>query len=709
MLISLPPNRYRSLIQGALIILLALTGPLSPTSAQTTAEGEGIPLLFEIKGGGLPTEQIRTDEFVTLFNKNNFKKTAATRAEWEEYLDLYVKFKLKVREAIRLGMDTTTKFKEELAGYRGQLAQPYLRDKETDQFLLQQAFDRSQVEIRAAHIMVRVEETASPADSLIAFNKAKALRQEIVDGKDFADLAKAKSDDPSAAENGGDLGYFSVFRMIYPFEEAAYNTPKGSLSEVFRTQYGYHFLKVLDRRTARGEIRVGHLLVKSPESDNDTLRRQAQAKVEALHARLLAGENFEELVKQFSEDPSTADKGGVLPFFGTGRMIPDFEEAAFGLSRDGDLSKPVQTPYGWHILKRIEYRPVPGFEQAKGDLELKIARDTRANQKTANLVAKLKKEYNFVENAPALDAVLASVVDSLYRKQEWKAPTQWIMKALPGQWDAQRISNEKSSRSKKTGVVKALEIRTDTLVHRYDDRSLRQSELALWLEQEQKNLNGADPSLFARQVYQNKTDQAILAYEDSRLETKYPAFRALMKEYREGILLFDLMDQKVWSKAMNDSTGLETFFQSRGDQYQWKGRFDATIFTCLDQATAKTVRKKVKAGKLSPEEIAKTLNSQNPLNVKWVSGKFESGSQAVLDSLPRKKGIQGPFERNKQWVVVQIRDLLPAGPKKLSEARGPLTSDYQNELETRWLNELRNAYSVTIDRQVFEKLLPSQP
>jgi peptidyl-prolyl cis-trans isomerase SurA len=478
---------------------------------------------------------------------------------------------------------------------------------------------------------------------------------------------------------------------------------------VFRTQYGYHFLKVIDRRAARGEIRVAHLLVKSPETDNDTLRQQARAKVDTLYARLLSGESFEELVKQFSEDPSTSDKGGVLPFFGTGRMIPDFEEAAFGMARDGDLSQPVQTPYGWHILKRIEYRPVPDFEKSKGDLELKIARDTRANQKTANLITKLKSEYGYSENSPAIEAVLASVVDSLYRRQEWKAPTQWMMKAQPGRWDAQRISSEKTSRTKKPAVNKPTETLTDTIVHRYADRTLRQSELALWLEQEQKNLNGADPSIYVRQVYNTKTEQALLAYEDSRLEAKYPAFRALMKEYREGILLFDLMDQKVWSKAMNDSTGLEDFFKSRAEQYQWKDRSDATIYTCLDEATAKSVRKKAKSGKISPEEIAKSLNSQNPLNVKFVSGKFESGSQPVLDSLPRKKGLQGPFERNKQWVVVQTRELLPAGPKKLAEARGPLTSDYQNELESRWLNELRSTYNVTIDRNIFETLLPAQP
>ncbi|NBW32978.1 MAG: hypothetical protein EBR22_03365 [Cytophagia bacterium] len=709
MLIKMSSARTSASLWAAWIALVSLTAFASTALAQDSQPSDA-PVLFEIKGGGLADELIRTDEFVTLFNKNNFKKTAATRAEWEEYLDLYVKFKLKVREAIRLGMDTTLKFKEELAGYRTQLAQPYLRDKETDQFLLQQAFERSQIEIRAAHIMVRVEENASPADSLMAYNKALALRQEIVDGKDFAELAKTKSDDPSAAENGGDLGFFSAFRMIYPFEEAAYNTPKGSLSPVFRTQYGYHFLKVIDRRAARGEIRVAHLLVKSPETDNDTLRQQAHAKVDTLYARLLAGESFDELVKQFSEDPSTSDKGGVLPFFGTGRMIPDFEEAAFGIARDGDLSKPVQTPYGWHILKRIEYRAVPDFEQSKGDLELKIARDTRANQKTANLITKLKSEYGYSENSAAIDAVFASVVDSLYRKQEWKAPTHWLMKAQPGRWDAQRISNEKIMTSPRRPVLKKnIDSPTDTFVHRYADRNLRQSELALWLEQEQKNLNGADPSIFVRQVYKTKTDQALLAYEDSRLEAKYPAFRALMKEYREGILLFDLMDQRVWSKAMNDTTGLEDFFKSRSEQYQWKDRSDATIYTCLDQATAKSVRKKAKSGKISPEEIAKSLNSQNPLNVKFVSGKFETGSQAVLDSLPRKKGLQGPFERNKQWMVVQVRELLPAGPKKLSEARGPLTSDYQNELESRWLNELRSTYTVTIDRNIFETLLPAKP
>jgi peptidyl-prolyl cis-trans isomerase SurA len=680
------------------------------------------PVLFEVSGGDLPTEQVRTDEFSTLFNKNNFKKTAPTRAEWEEYLDLYVKFKLKVREAIRLGMDTTTRFKEELQGYRNQLAQPYLRDKETGKFLLDQAFERSQLEVRAAHIMVRVDENASPADSLAAYHKAVALRQDIVEGKDFSEWAKAKSDDPSASDNGGDLGYFSVFRMIYPFEEMAFNTPVGALSPVFRTQYGYHFLKVLDRRKARGEIRVAHLLIKSPSTDNDTLKTQAKAKVDALMSKLQAGESFEALVKQHSEDPSTSDKGGVLPFFGTGRMIPDFEEAAFGLAKDGDLSAPVQTPYGWHILKRLEYRPVPGFDQAKGDLELKIARDTRANQNTDNLILKLKSEYQFTENKEALEAVFASVVDSMYRKLEWKAPTSWAMKANQGNWDPQRISQEKAG-SKGPGPkhpkTKAPSGQTsasagpamilgDTVVHRYGEVALKQSDLAMWLEEEQKNAAGADPAIHIHNVYKARTNKAILAYEDSRLENKYPAFAALMKEYREGILLFDLMDKKVWSMAMSDSDGLQKFFEGRSNQYQWKDRTDAEIYTCLNEDVAKEVRKAVKKGKMSPEEISKTMNAQNPLNVKVISSKYEVGTQAILDSLPRKQGLIGPFERNNQWIVVRIKDLIPAGPKKLNEARGQLTSDYQTELESRWIAELRLAYPVVINDQIFKSLLPSE-
>ncbi|MFM7588939.1 MAG: peptidylprolyl isomerase [Bacteroidota bacterium] len=680
-------------------------------------DSEPAPVLFEVSGGNMPAEQVRTDEFSTLFNKNNFKKTAPTRAEWEEYLDLYVKFKLKVREAVRLGMDTTTRFREELQGYRNQLAQPYLRDKETGKFLLDQAFERSQLEVRAAHIMVRVEETASPADSLAAYQKALALRQDIVDGKDFSEWAKTKSDDPSAGDNGGDLGYFSVFRMIYPFEEMAFTTPIGMLSPVFRTQYGYHFLKVIDRRKARGEVRVAHLLIKSPAADNDTLKAQAKAKVDALMAKLKAGESFEALVKQHSEDPSTSDKGGVLPFFGTGRMIPDFEEAAFGLAQDGDLSAPVQTPYGWHILKRIELRPVPGFEQAKGDLELKIARDTRANQNTENLIVKLKAEYQFNENKEALEAVFNSVVDSLYRKLEWKAPSAWAMKVAPGNWDAQRISKEKAGSKSPKGKgtsgkvptpVAPLTVMGDTVVHRYGDRVLKQSELAMWLEEEQKNAAGADPAIHLRNMYKARTDKAILAYEDSRLESKYPTFAALMKEYREGILLFDLMDKKVWSMAMSDTDGLQKFFDGRAAMYQWKDRTDAEIYTCLNEEVAKEVRKAVKKGKMSPEEISKTWNAKDPLNVKVISGKYEIGTQAVLDSLPRKKSLVGPFERNKQWVVVRIKDLLPAGPKKMNEARGQLTSDYQTELETRWIAELKQSYPVQINNDVFKALLPKE-
>lgn len=684
------------------------------------AQGNGstpAPILFEVSGGDMPAEQIRTDEFSTLFNKNNFKKTAPTRAEWEEYLDLYVKFKLKVREAVRLGMDTTTRFKEELQGYRNQLAQPYLRDKETGKFLLDQAFERSQLEVRAAHIMVRVDENASPSDSLTAYQKALALRQDIVDGKDFNEWAMAKSEDPSATENGGDLGYFSVFRMIYPFEEMAFNTPMGSLSPVFRTQYGYHFLKVIDRRKARGEIRVAHLLIKSPATDNDTLKAQAKAKLDTLMANIKAGESFESLVKQHSEDPSTSDKGGVLPFFGTGRMIPDFEEAAFGLAKDGDLSAPVQTPYGWHILKRIEHRPVPGFEQAKGDLELKIARDTRANQNTENLIVKLKAEYQFTENKEALEAVFNSVVDSLYRKLEWKAPTAWAMKVSQGNWDAQRISKEKagskSPKSKGTSgktptPAAPTTIMSDTVVHRYGDVVLKQSELAMWLEEEQKNAAGVDPAIHLRNVYKARTNKAIIAYEDSRLESKYPAFAALMKEYREGILLFDLMDQKVWSMAMSDTDGLAKFFEGRATMYQWKERTDAEIYTCLNEEVAKEIRKAVKKGKMTPEEISKTWNAKNPLHVKAISGKYEIGSQAVLDSLPRKKALVGPFERNKQWVVVHIKELIPAGPKKMNEARGQLTSDYQTELETRWIAELKQSYPVQINHDVFKSLLPTE-
>jgi len=624
-------------------------------------------ILFSVNGDG-----VSVHEFLGVYNKNNYTKKAPFAEDLKEYLELYIRFKLKVQEAYAQGLDTSQKFKRELDNYRGQLAQPYLRDRETNQALLQEAYERTRTERRASHIMVKVEENASPADSLAAYRKAVQIRERLLKGEDFDKLAKEVSEDPSAKDNAGDLGFFSAFRMIYPFEDMAYKIKIGQLSPVFRTQFGYHILKVTGERPARGEIRVAHLMLVIKNSDNDSIRQQAERRIREISRRIKAGENFEQLVAQYSEDPSSAQSQGLLPYFGTGRMVPEFEEAAYGLRNNGDISEPVLTSYGWHILKRVDLRDIPDFEKAKVDLEGRIARDSRANINKSNLLNKLKKEYKYMEFPKAKAAVFATVVDSSYRNGTWK-PT---------------------------------EFKKDEVVFSFAGKTYKQSELAIYLQSQAAMLMSADLSIFLERSFQKWVDDQLLAHEDARLEEKYPDFKALMKEYREGILLFDLTDQMVWSKAVTDTTGLEAFYAAHKEKYLYKERLDAEVFTCVDEKTAKSVRKDLGKKKMTNEKMLAKYNKANPLALKVNTGKFERGALPILDQINWKPGITEVIAHNGQFVVVRAKEVLPPSPKPLNEVRGLVTSDYQQHLEKEWLRNLEQKYQVVINRETFNSILP---
>lgn len=624
-------------------------------------------VLFSVNG-----DAVSVHEFLTVFNKNNYSKKEATTADLKEYLDLYVKFKLKVQEAYALGLDTSAKFKRELENYRGQLAQPYLRDKESNQALLLEAYERTRTERRASHIMIRVEETASPADSLAAYKKAAQIRDRLLKGEDFNKLARELSEDPSAKDNAGDLGFFSAFRMIYAFEDMAYKTKIGQISPVFRTQYGYHILKATDERPARGEIRVAHLMLVIKNTDTDSIKAQTEKRIQELYKKIKAGENFEQLVAQYSEDPSSSTNKGLLPYFGSGRMVAEFEETAFGLKKDGDISEPVLTPYGWHIIKRIEIRTVPLFEQAKADLEARIARDTRANINKANLLAKLKAEYGFTENAKARQAIVKQMNENDYRENVW-AP------ADPAK---------------------------DEMVMSFGDVKRKQSDLIKLFLAKQPLLMSGDFHIFLEKTYQNWVEEQLLAYEDSRLESKYEDFRALMKEYKEGILLFDLTDQMVWSKAVTDTTGLQAYHADNGSKYMYKERIDADIFTVIDEKTAKKIQKAAAKKKNTNDKLLATYNKKNPLTLKINSGKYEIGSNVIVSLFEQKTGISDVKAHNGQFVFVRINGLLPPSTKPLNEIRGLVTSDYQQYLEREWIKDLEARYKVVVNTDTFNSILP---
>jgi peptidyl-prolyl cis-trans isomerase SurA len=613
---------------------------------------------------------IRKSEFEAVYHKNNNNAKADEKA-LNEYLELYTNFRLKVAEAEELGLDTTEAFKSELKGYRQQLAQPYLTDNEVTENLIKEAYERSKYDIKASHILVKVDENALPKDTLAAYNKALKIRERLLKGENFEKVAKEISDDPSAKDNGGNLGYFTALQMVYPFENAAYNTKVGEVSMPVRTRFGYHILKVFDKRDARGQILTAHIMAstRGMQTAADTLA--AKQKLEEIQAKIKQGVDFAELAKQFSDDPGSASKGGQLPWFGTGKMVPEFEEAAFQLKNNGDVSDIIQTKFGFHIIKRLDYKPLPSFDEMKAELKQKIAKDTRSQKSRESFIERIKKEYGFKENLKNRDEFI-KVIDSTFFKGEWKAE-----KAAKLNKELFSIGNKKYT----------------------------QTYFAKFIESQQSTQPATDYKLLIEKLYKNFTDKAVIDYEDEQLENKYPDFRNLMNEYRDGILLFELTDKKVWSKAVKDTAGLEAFYNANKDKFMWGERLEADIFYCKDEAIAAKTRKIVEKGLkkgYNVDEIQKQINTDSQLNLKVVSGKFSKGDNKIIDSIDWNVGLTKNQNVDNQIVFVNVKRKIAPEPKTLKEARGVVTAEYQNQLEKEWLKELKAKYPVNINREVLK-------
>lgn len=622
------------------------------------------PVLMTIAG-----KNITRSEFQSIYNKNNPKNTEADSKSIDDYVQLFVNFKLKVKEAEEMGLDTTAEFRNELEGYRKQLAQPYLTDNEVNDQLLREAYERSKTDVRASHILIKLDANALPKDTLKAYNTTIALRNRILKGEDFAKVARENSQDPSAKENAGDLGYFTSMQMVYPFETAAYTTKIGEISMPVRTRFGYHLIKVVDKREAQGQIMCEHIMVKSQKGQSAADSVAAKQKIDEIYGKIKAGENFEELARQQSDDKGSAKDGGKLPLFGTGRMVMEFEKAAFGLQNNGDYTAPVKTQYGWHIIKRLDKKPIPTFEESKNELKGKVTKDSRAQKSKESLIAKIKKENNFKENLKARDE-FNTLIDSSYFEGTW--------------------SKDKASKLNKELFSIA-------------DKKYTQLDFANYLENHQTKRPKIDAGVLVKTTYEQFVNDNCIAYQETVLDKKFPDFKALMQEYRDGILLFDLTDKKVWGKAVKDTAGIEDFYQKNKNNYMWEERVEATIYTCANTAIADQTRKLIKKqekSNISNDSLMNIVNKDSQLNLKIENGKFLKNENDMVDKVKWQVGISENMTKNNQVIFVKINKVLPPDVKKLSEARGLVTSDYQNYLEKEWIESLRKKYTVNIDRSV---------
>jgi peptidyl-prolyl cis-trans isomerase SurA len=470
------------------------------------------PILMQING-----KPVTKSDFLQIYLKNN-QQPKYDKASLDEYMELFKKFKLKVTEAEALGYDTLPKLKKELDGYKKQLALPYLIDAGKNQEFVKEAYDRTKNEIRASHILIRIEPTASPADTLIAFNKIMALKARIDKGEDFAAVAKGRngSEDPSAQTNGGDLGFFNAFQMVYPFEDQAYKTEIGKVSMPFRTRFGYHIVKVTDTRITRGTIKTAHIMVSIPKTATQEEIATGEKKIYEIYTKLMNGEKFEDLAKNFSDDPSSNQKGGELSAFGTGtttRMVPSFEDAAYALLKDGEFSQPIRTEYGFHIIKRLELKPLKSFEELKKELQNKVNKDERSKKTQDFFVEKLKTTYNFVDVSKKSKKWFVSNLDTTY---------------FIGKWHPTNLKTEKP-------------------LFMLDGKTYTQKDFASYLESNYKGIKKDAAKNIVELQFKNWVKATILSYEESKLTTKYPEYKALVNEYHDGILLYEIMSDKVWN------------------------------------------------------------------------------------------------------------------------------------------------------------------
>jgi len=612
-----------------------------------------------------------TDEFSRVYKKNLDLVKDESQKDLNQYLDLFIGYKLKVSKAYKLGLQDSPQYQNELKSYRTQLSKNYFNDTKITQELVEEGYNRLQKEIRASHILILADENASPEDTLKAYKKIQDISKKALAGEDFSSLASQYSEDPSAKDNKGDLGFFTAFRMVYAFENAAYNTQKGSISKIIRTRFGYHILKVNDVRDNRGEVTVAHIMILNPKPE-DTDQDKAKNTIDDIYSKIQQGEKFEDLAKQFSEDKSSSSKGGVLNKFASGQLSSEaFENVAFSLIKPDEISKPIPSQFGWHIIKLIQKHPVKTIDEMKNELETKIGKDDRSKKIVASLNEKLRKKYTYKKDTKQF-ALLSKLVTNDFYESKWTLPENL-----------------------KDYTAPLLTITTKKI----DGKTFLE-----FIDKQQKSGLTTKPiSKLVDALYDKFLDEQLKAYYDDNLETEFVEFANVMEEYRDGLLLFDLMEKEIWEKAKTDTVGLQKFYNDHKMEHLWKNRVEATILSSTKMDMIKKALALLKK-KTEPQKIKEKLNVDTIINVMANTGVFEEGSDALPKATKYEVGISDIFKEGEYYFVLKVDKLLPAGVKTLEECKGKIINDYQQYLEKGWVDDLKQEFTVKINKDVFEKV-----
>ena len=622
----------------------------------------GHATLFSVK-----SEPVTTDEFIYIYKKNHPAKEGFSQHKIQEYLELFINFKLKVKEARQRGMDTTAAFLKEYTSYKEELKKPYLPEGKLIDSLVKVTYNRLQEEVKVSHVLIGVKTDASPADTLQAYNKTVEIKNRALEGEDFGSLAALYSEEPMARTSKGDLGYFTALQMVYPFENAAYSSKKKDIVGPVRTRFGYHILKIHDRKPARGEVEVSHIMIRSGAE-----RDEAKSKnlIFEIHDQLRGGMAWEELCKQYSEDPGSKNNGGKLRPFGVGAMatVPEFDRAAFTLQNPGDVSDPFQTQYGWHVVRLEKKTPLPPYNEMVSGLKERVARDERVQISKQALMQKLKKDFSLRENNEVKPKVFA-LADTSLTKGKWKIPSDFSL-------------------GKET-------------LFSLQSKNVLVQDFLTYIQKNQKP-NAQTPDKYTEQLYNAFVEKMINEVLETRIIKAHPDFEMLLKEYYEGILLFDIMEKEVWKKASEDSIGQRKYFDAHSEKYSAGERAVTVIYAAGTAEIISTLKGYVE--KNDTTNIQKVVQSKA---ARYEVGLFQKEDRPVLSKIEWKPGLYS-VENNRMYYLAHIKEMVPPGALSFEEARASVISDYQDNLEEEWLEQLRKKYQVKVNekakKHVVEKL-----
>lgn len=629
-------------------------------------------------------KKISAQEFMNTYEKNNINNDVIDKKSVEDYLDLYIDFKIKVTEAEALMMDTSSTFIKELANYRQQLAKPYFSNDEITDELTREAYERMLYDINASHILIRCEANAIPADTLAAYNKAISIRNRALKGEDFGDLAAELSDDPSARDmeeipgvrraykgNKGNLGYFTVFDMVYPFETGAYNTNEGEISMPVRSDFGYHIIKVNSKTPASGTIKAAHVMVAVDPNDPNKQDSIVQIKINNIYNEILPdGSNWADIVKKYSDDKGTIVTQGQLSPFRVSNIVPEFIAAIKDLEPN-EISKPVKTVIGYHIIKLISTATPADFETEQTKLREKVERDMRGQYSEEIAMKRIIKSNRFKENIKVKDAFIATIDSTLTLGKFVVNP----------------------------------EVNTQEVLFSINEASYTIQNFIDYIIKNQQTQGFITETAYAYQLYDDFLKEKVFEYEDAHLEQKYPEFNTLVQEYHDGILLFSLMENQVWNKAVEDSVGLQNFYEKNKHKYMWDNRVKALIVTCNENDDIAVIEKMVRDG--VEVDSLRSFIKTNKYKASTRASFFQKGDNVNIDNTEWKVGTIAiyPSTVDNTTQIIRILEVRDPEPKTFKETKGIVTSGYQNEIEAQWIEDLRAKYIVTVNEKLLDKII----